>query len=60
MSNDKVVGPDANNENDISDDCRNLFTRLMDEVEENTKKNSYVMDINISLKEEVETKNNLK
>ena len=60
MSNDKVVGPDTNNENDISDDCRNLFTRLMDEVEENNKKITYVMDINKSLKEEVETKNNIK
>ena len=32
MSDDNVVGPDANNENDVDilDDCRNLFTCLMD------------------------------
>ena len=43
MSDDNKVGPDDNNENevDIPDDCRNLFTRLMDEMEENNKKIKY-------------------
>ena len=57
MTDDNVVGPDANNEDDVDipDDCRNLFTRLMDEMEENNKKIKYVMEINKSLKEEVVT-----